>query len=764
MKKRFWRKLLAACITITLLYTVIAGLVFAFQNNQIIQTELLNQRRAFMDQARTRMDMKLNAAFNYAAQLRVRKDILSYAREQEKDYFVITNVFNELKANMNAFTNFGYQIDVVKQGGDLIITPYSTMSREQYYRFMNFDSGTTAWLEAFEETRALPSTAMVQTKQATGSRSPVTENGEPDTRGPLVTFVQHEPLPNGEGIMIVISFYQDQFYPVSGSDQESFKLLYDKEWMGAGDAAGENVHQAEAVLAELEENARYAEFELDGRQVFTAKSDSLGKLYYVYSLPGHTWGQGLTGVLKKLLQFYAVMMALGVAVSLVAANKLYKPVRGAVSSFSKDGEPMVMDEFAFIREYAGRIHTANDQLQEMLQHNRLPLKKKFMRDLILGLMPGGQAEAGIRRHELEWLEGPSVVVVLEFLEDKLWGEAYTLETMLEIKAQAVLIVMEHLNVYGPNDSVELDHLHYAILLKYSGTQALRKLVLSAVAGVEERFGIRITAAAGRPVESGAALKESCETAVKLLEERQVQDQHPVITFEEMGHKSGMGCYYPLDAERDLTVSVLQGRPEEAAELFDRIWEENEGRAQNREETLQLFLYAMMTTLSRILHHLNKPVTEIIPGGLPVVYPAADPGRRTGELRGQLRELLLRVAVYVRDRSKEQDHSVASQMVAYVHERYRLDISLTDMAESFNLSPNYISQLIKEKTGESFKDYLSAYRVKQAKRIMNEQGELKIHDVAALAGWSNVNTFIRVFKKYEGVTPGQYKQEMERVEG
>jgi YesN/AraC family two-component response regulator len=136
----------------------------------------------------------------------------------------------------------------------------------------------------------------------------------------------------------------------------------------------------------------------------------------------------------------------------------------------------------------------------------------------------------------------------------------------------------------------------------------------------------------------------------------------------------------------------------------------------------------------------------------------------GELRRQLRELLLQVAAFIRDRSKEQDHSVASQIVEYVHEHHRLDISLTDMAEYFNLSPNYISQLIKEKTGKIFKEYLSEFRVKQAKRIMNEQGELKIHDVACLVGWRNVNTFIRVFKKYEGVTPGQYKQEMEREEG
>ncbi|RAU91862.1 helix-turn-helix domain-containing protein [Paenibacillus sp. YN15] len=757
MKRRFWRKLLAACIMIAFLYTFIAGLVYAMKNNQIMQAELLNQRRAFMEQAKTRLDMKLNVAFNYVAQLRVNPNVLAYAREQEMDYYIITSVFNELKNNMNAFTNIGYQIDLVKQGSDLVITPYSTMSREQYYAFMNFDADNAAWFEEFERSGALPSTAMVQYKEEARRSAAAQEYGDPSERGPLVAFVRHEALANREGIMVVISFHEDQFFPEQSSERDSFRLLYGKEWIGTAAEGRTAWHRAEEILAGLKENAAQAELRLDGRQVYAAKSASLGKLHYVYSVPDHAWSGSLGGIARSLAPFYAGMTLLGIMISLFAANKLYKPVRGAVSSFRREGTEEAADEFAFIRESAARIQEANDQLREMLRHHKLPLKKKFMRDLILGLLPAEQAEAGVKRHELDWLRGQSVVVVLEFLEEEQWSEEYPLETMLEIKAQALRIVMEHLEAYGPGDSVELDHLHYAVLLKDGGIPLLRKLVLEAVAGVEERFAIRMAAAAGCPVASGASLKDSYRMAARLLEQRQVHDRHAVVTFAEMSHTEGVGSCYPLDAERELTICVLQGKPEETVMRFNRIWEEHGSRAAANGEAAQLFLYAMITTISRICQHINKTASEVFPGGIPFQHMVRS-GRDSHEQLLHMRQLLEQLAAHIRERSKEQDQSLAGQILAYMHGHYHYDLSLTDMAGQFNLSPNYISQLIKEKTGESFKDYLNEYRVKQAKRIMDEHADMKIHDIAGMAGWSNVNTFIRVFKKYEGVTPGQYRQQ------
>ena len=94
---------------------------------------------------------------------------------------------------------------------------------------------------------------------------------------------------------------------------------------------------------------------------------------------------------------------------------------------------------------------------------------------------------------------------------------------------------------------------------------------------------------------------------------------------------------------------------------------------------------------------------------------------------------------------------------YIHAHYHEDISLVDMAATFNLAVNYVGVLFKEKTGYNFKDYLNTYRITMAKEQFTSTPTIKIKDLSAKVGFVNINTFIRIFKKHEGVSPGQYQK-------
>lgn len=102
-----------------------------------------------------------------------------------------------------------------------------------------------------------------------------------------------------------------------------------------------------------------------------------------------------------------------------------------------------------------------------------------------------------------------------------------------------------------------------------------------------------------------------------------------------------------------------------------------------------------------------------------------------------------------------DSDMAEKMINYIKANYSNDISLTDISEYFNMSPCYLSTMFKHYTGENFKDYLNFYRVKKAKEYL-QKGKMKMGTVAKLVGCNSINTFIRIFKKYEGVSPGQYE--------
>ena len=101
------------------------------------------------------------------------------------------------------------------------------------------------------------------------------------------------------------------------------------------------------------------------------------------------------------------------------------------------------------------------------------------------------------------------------------------------------------------------------------------------------------------------------------------------------------------------------------------------------------------------------------------------------------------------------------MIAYVNENYYKDIYLIDLAEHFNFSSGYISALFKKITNENFKDYLNIKRVEKSKEVMRVNRHIKIKDLSTNVGCNNVNTFIRMFKNYEGISPSEYLETLEK---
>jgi AraC-like DNA-binding protein len=73
-----------------------------------------------------------------------------------------------------------------------------------------------------------------------------------------------------------------------------------------------------------------------------------------------------------------------------------------------------------------------------------------------------------------------------------------------------------------------------------------------------------------------------------------------------------------------------------------------------------------------------------------------------------------------------------------------------------LSLPYLSRIFKKEHGMGLLDYISKYRVEKAKAFMQSGGEDTIATIATKVGFNSSQTLIRVFKRYEEITPGQYK--------
>lgn len=110
-----------------------------------------------------------------------------------------------------------------------------------------------------------------------------------------------------------------------------------------------------------------------------------------------------------------------------------------------------------------------------------------------------------------------------------------------------------------------------------------------------------------------------------------------------------------------------------------------------------------------------------------------------------------------DREK-QSESVMEKAKDYIRQNFQKDLTLDEVSKSVDISPYYFSKLFKQETGENFIEYLTRVRMKNAEKLLLDPS-YSIKEICVMCGYGDPNYFSRIFKKYEGVTPSEYRERL-----
>lgn len=100
--------------------------------------------------------------------------------------------------------------------------------------------------------------------------------------------------------------------------------------------------------------------------------------------------------------------------------------------------------------------------------------------------------------------------------------------------------------------------------------------------------------------------------------------------------------------------------------------------------------------------------------------------------------------------------ILSRVEAYLSANLQ-NATLGRCSERVNLSPTYLSRIIKERTGKTFSDRLMQLRMEKARELLNNP-DYKGYDIAYDLGYDNPKNFSRAFKNYWGCSPREYRQQ------
>ena len=86
-----------------------------------------------------------------------------------------------------------------------------------------------------------------------------------------------------------------------------------------------------------------------------------------------------------------------------------------------------------------------------------------------------------------------------------------------------------------------------------------------------------------------------------------------------------------------------------------------------------------------------------------------------------------------------------------------DISIGELAERLGIHPNYLSQIINEREGKNFYEFVNTFRIEEFKRLIAipKNQQLTLLSIAFDCGFNSKSSFNRFFKKATGQTPSEY---------
>jgi two-component system response regulator YesN len=483
-------------------------------------------------------------------------------------------------------------------------------------------------------------------------------------------------------------------------------------------------------------------YERDGNYYFYKKSTVTG-LSYISIIPTHRIHDQILGLNITLFVILFLTILISISASIWFGQILNRPIKQIIDSLHQPKS--ILNFKSNIKEFdliSSRIHDLNE------------LNQQIHKDLLN------------KSSQLESYE------VIKKLKKIYTGSSITDQT------DQFFIILFHLNYFDRTDGnltlervayfiKEFIHLSLSEALPHSFTIQIEKnQILSMVYGEGQRQLIEpllnqlktvfdhdkqsclITATVSSIYANSYEYHNAYEEALGLLDQRLLSDEMEIIT----NMKPIPGNFFFTAKQEEEFFHLLQaGNAEACMDLIRKMLGDMQAAGAIAGQFIKFaadILYKSLNILEALKVETNDWVQAFNPAQLIDYYTI-------NQYHSLFERFFHLVSEQIRMKKELQDDTIAFVM-AYIQNYYAEDISLEQVAAKLSMSPSYLSVYIREKTGINYMEHINTYRIRKAKELL-EQSDLNVQEIGRRIGYYNATSFIRMFKRFTGITPKEYRK-------
>jgi AraC-like DNA-binding protein len=255
---------------------------------------------------------------------------------------------------------------------------------------------------------------------------------------------------------------------------------------------------------------------------------------------------------------------------------------------------------------------------------------------------------------------------------------------------------------------------------------------------------------GRIYPEFMGMNKSYNEALRALASLSPLSSDKVKVFSE--GSTSISYHYSINDENKLYNYLVGGYKDEALTFLNLLIEKNYHSSPS-EESIKKFYLEVYNTALRATNEKKQSVEKLMDIGY-INLPNDITLLSNDKVNTYIMDLVNKILSI----SKPSGKIDLVQITNYIKEHFTEDIYLERLAEEFNVSDKYLSRLFKDSLGTGFHEYLASLRVSKAKELLLETNH-PVTKIGEMVGFTTHSTFFRIFKKFEGINPTQYRENL-----
>ncbi|MEK3914554.1 response regulator [Paenibacillus sp. FSL H7-0331] len=250
------------------------------------------------------------------------------------------------------------------------------------------------------------------------------------------------------------------------------------------------------------------------------------------------------------------------------------------------------------------------------------------------------------------------------------------------------------------------------------------------------------------------LRISYQESIRALDMKYFIGIEKIVDYKETVDDDPVHTSYPLSQEKAIIQAVATG---DQNAIADRLNAFNEALkpASTSKEHIQKSMLALVFALYRYCIEKNINTNDVFGESLTELTHIIEHSSMDYIVQ-TLTDVLLKASEQLH--VKKNSNKMFQSVLDYMEHNYHKDINRETVAREVFITPGYLSFLFKQELKTNFLDHLHKIRIDHACRLLHDRS-MKLSDIAHAAGYNDEKYFFQIFKKYIGMTPTQYRNNL-----